>query len=224
MTMIGHAGGMSENAGSRIILLPGGTSAGPTSVAEDAHSTGVAPGGSAKPDYSATGSTAVAYDGAVPRPADVDGGTNSGPTVAETLRRRIVISTTSAEDQRYLELPAKPGDVILIPAAGEVTVQGWVDKPGAFPVTPGMTVLSSIAAAGGSLFSNYATLLREQYGGRKLDLSLDLTRLKNGTEQDVQVQSGDVIVVERSMAGAVPYSLYFLVQKVGIGLPLIPAF
>ena len=61
-------------------------------------------------------------------------------------------------------------------------------------------------------------------GLRKLDLSLDLTRLKNGTEQDVQVQSGDVIVVERSMAGAVPYSLYFLVQKVGIGLPLIPAF
>ena len=183
MTMIGHAGGMTETAGSRIILVPGSQS---------------------------------------PNVRSPAGATNSQAAVRDILRQRVVISTTDPDDQRYLDLPAKPGDVILVPTSGEVTVQGWVNKPGGFPVTPGMTVLSSIAAAGGALFSNSATLLRQQDDGKKLDLSLDLAKLKDGQERDVPVQSGDVIVVERSVVGAVPYSLYFLVQRVGIGLPVIP--
>ena len=132
-----------------------------------------------------------------------------------------MISTISPGEQRYLDLPAKPGDVILIPTAGQVTVQGWVDKPGAFPISPGMTVLSSIAAAGGAVFTNSATLLREQ-DGRKVDISLDLPKLKSGEQTDPQLQSGDVVVVERSAVGAVPYTLYFIIQKVGIGIAATP--
>jgi protein involved in polysaccharide export with SLBB domain len=134
----------------------------------------------------------------------------------------VFISTSRAEDQRYLELPAEPGDVIVVPAAGQVTVQGWVDKPGAFPITSGMTVLGSVAAAGGPLFSSAATLLREQSDGHKLEVALDLNKMKHGAQPDPPVQGGDVVVVERSAAGAVPYSLYFLVQRIGVGLPVIP--
>src|SRR5207245_5144131 len=123
-------------------------------------------------------------------PFVIDGGSSS-----ETIARRtpgeetLVISTTRADDQRYLELPARPGDVIIVPAAGQVTVQGWVGKGGAFGITPGMTVLGSIAAAGGALFSNSATLVRQQRNGQQLNVSLDLAKLKSGEEQDVQVQS-----------------------------------
>jgi protein involved in polysaccharide export with SLBB domain len=135
---------------------------------------------------------------------------------------QVVISTSRAEDQRYLELPAKPGDVIVVPAAGQVTVQGWVDKPGAFPITSGMTVLGSVAAAGGPLFSSSATLLREQSEGHKVEVALDLDKMKHGEQPDLPVQGGDVVVVERSAVGAVPYSLYFLVQRIGLGIPIIP--
>ena len=31
------------------------------------------------------------------------------------------------------------------------------------------------------------------------------------------LQGGDVVVVERSVVGAVPYALYFLVSHVGVG-------
>jgi polysaccharide export outer membrane protein len=132
----------------------------------------------------------------------------------------VIISTSRAEDQRYLELPAAPGDVIVVPAAGQVTVQGWVDKPGAFPITSGMTVLGSIAAAGGPMFSSSATLLREQSDGHKLEVALDLNKMKHGEQPDLPVQGGDIIVVERSAAGAIPYSVYFLVQHIGIGMGL----
>ena len=99
-----------------------------------------------------------------------------------------------------------------------MTVQGWVDKPGAFPITSGMTVLGSIAAAGGPLFSSDATLLREQGNGHKLEVALDLNKMRHGEQPDLPVQGGDVVVVERSAAGAVPYTAYFLVQHIGIGM------
>jgi protein involved in polysaccharide export with SLBB domain len=116
-------------------------------------------------------------------------------------------------------MSARPGDVIVVPAAGEVTVQGWVDKPGAFKITPGLTVLGSIAAAGGANFTTSATLLREQGDGSKLNVPLDLSKIKRGQEADLRLRGGDVIVVEKSVAGAVPYSIYFLLQKLYLGVP-----
>jgi hypothetical protein len=44
--------------------------------------------------------------------------------------------------------------------------------------------------------------------------------MKSGEQPDLPVEGGDVIVVERSVLGAVPYSVYFLLQHVGLGLPM----
>ena len=81
-----------------------------------------------------------------------------------------------------------------------------------------MTALSAIAAAGGAQFTLSATLLREQGNGGKLGPPLDLSKIKSGTEPDVPLQGGDVVVVERSVVGAVPYSLYFLISHIGFGI------
>ncbi len=132
---------------------------------------------------------------------------------------QLIIDLSRPDNQRYMEMSARPGDVIVVPAAGEVTVQGWVDKPGAFKITPGLTVLGTIAAAGGPNFSSSATLLREQSEGGKLSVPLDLSKIKRGEAADLRVRGGDVIVVERSMAGAVPYSIYFLLSKLYLGVP-----
>jgi protein involved in polysaccharide export with SLBB domain len=83
-----------------------------------------------------------------------------------------------------------------------------------------MTAMGSIAAAGGALFSSTATLLREQSDGSKIQVPLNLSKIKSGAQSDVQVQGGDIVVVERSALGAVPYSGYFIMQHLGIGLPI----
>lgn len=193
MTMISRAGGMTEEAASRIILVPA-----PRAMAR------------AKARLVAT---------TLAQGAPGDG---SSPT-QQILDEQVVINLSRADNQRYLELPARPSDVIIVPAAGEVTVEGWVSNPGKFKITPGMTALSAIAAAGGAQFTLSATLVREQGSGGKLDMPLDLSKIKSGTERDVPLEGGDVVVVERSVVGAVPYSLYFLVSHIGVGMG-IPAF
>jgi polysaccharide biosynthesis/export protein len=192
MTMIGRAGGMTEDAAARIILVPA-------------------------PRALASGKARLV-------PTTLNEGTSEGgasPT-QQALSHQVVIDLSRAGNQRYLELPARSGDVIIVPSAGEVTVEGWVPNPGKFKITSGMTALSAIAAAGGAEFTSSATLLREQGNGAKVALSLDLSKIKGGAQPDVPLQGGDVVVVERSVAGAVPYSLYFLVSHLGVGFG-IPA-
>src|SRR6185312_2584433 len=86
----------------------------------------------------------------------------SGPVDGAPLRSRVSITIRFGRsgDVGCLNMPARPGDVLLIPAAGTVTVVGWVRNPGSFAISPGMTVLAAISAAGGALFSWHAEVLR----------------------------------------------------------------
>jgi len=210
MTLLSRAGGTTELAGSQILLFPAPAAAmRETTIAEAS---------------AGAGAYQVARRDAM---AAADGMTDSrSPSVEQAMLTEnkqgapLVISTAGPE--RYLEMPVHPGDVLFVPAAGSVSVQGWVDKPGLFPITPGMTVLGSVAAAGGALYTSSATLVRPQQGSRQHEISLNLSRIKTGQDPDVRVRGGDVIIVERSVAGAVPYSLYFIINKIGLGVPIIP--
>ncbi|HEY6394116.1 MAG TPA: hypothetical protein VIX12_01790, partial [Candidatus Binataceae bacterium] len=96
---------------------------------------------------------------------------------------------------------------------------------GAFRITPGMTALGAIAAAGGQMFSSDAEILRIGHGGGKIEIPLDLAAIEKGTAPDEPVQGGDVLIVHRSITGAVPYGLYTVLSKFGTGLyPAIPFF
>jgi protein involved in polysaccharide export with SLBB domain len=120
-----------------------------------------------------------------------------------------------------LALPARPGDIVLVPAAGQVGVYGWVARPGSFDVTSGMTVLGAISAAGGSMFSSNAELLRT-VGGERDSTPINLSEAESGRQPDLPVQAGDVILVKSSVVGAVPYAVYTLFSKFGTGLYLAP--
>lgn len=210
MTLLSRAGGTTESAGSQILLfLPPSAASHETAITD-------APVG--------VGAYHLARRDAT---VSADGVTDSrSPAVEQVMLMEneqgapMVISTAGPE--RYLEMPVRSGDVLFVPAAGSVSVQGWVDKPGLFPITPGMTVLGSVAAAGGALFTSSATLVRPQQGIHQREISLNLSRIKAGRDPDVPVRGGDVIIVERSVTGAVPYSLYFLINKIGLGVPIIP--
>jgi len=204
MTMIGRAGGATPDAASRIIFIPAPT------MPPQAHPEAVANHDEGQDDI----------------PTDRQSGivTASSPHLSmppslsqQVMDQGVVIDLFHSANERYLELPVRTGDVIIVPVAGDVTVQGWVDKPGSFKITNGMTVLSAIAAAGGALFTSSATLLREEGNDSKIAIPLDLARIKNGSQRDIALQGGDVVVVERSAAGAIPYTAYFLINKMGWG-------
>ena len=220
MTMLSRAGGVTADAAPRIILIPAGSASGRMTLpaaaarAQDPSANDLPGAASARSGGDETADPGVArVSQAQPAEADTSGTTR-------TSIERVVISLSRPSDQHYLNLPAKAGDVILVPAAGQVTVQGWVDKPGSFPITNGMTALGAIASAGGALFTSSATLLREQENGVKSSIPLNLSKIKQGQEPDPEVHGGDVVMVERSAAGALPYSLYTIVSKMGIGIPI----
>jgi polysaccharide export outer membrane protein len=128
--------------------------------------------------------------------------------------------------QIYLTLPARPGDVILVPGSGEVLVQGWVEKPGSYKITPGLTVLGAVAAAGGPLFpadTSVVNVMRTGKDGGKILLPADLEKIKRGEQSDVSVQGGDVIDVVASAPKLVPYGVYKFfssIFQVGAGVSI----
>jgi polysaccharide export outer membrane protein len=117
----------------------------------------------------------------------------------------------------YLGLPVRPGDVILVPERGEVLVKGWVQKPGSHPISPRLTVLGAIVAAGGPRFAadrEAIELIRTDGEGKKLAQVFALERLERGEDPDFPVQAGDVINVTASPPRAVAYTVYEFARSI----------
>jgi polysaccharide export outer membrane protein len=129
-------------------------------------------------------------------------------------------------NQLYLAMPMRPGDVILVPGAGEVLIEGWVPKPGAYPANAGLTVLGAVAVAGGPMFAadtSAVRIVRTQANGKKSLFVANLQDIKEGIQEDIHVQDGDIIEVTGSTAKMVPYGVYQFftsVFRVGGSLPL----
>jgi polysaccharide biosynthesis/export protein len=129
-------------------------------------------------------------------------------------------------EQIYLTMPARPGDVLLVPGAGDVLIDGWVEKPGAYKITPGLTVLAAVTAAGGPLFpadTNTVKVLRTEKDGVRTFLLADLEKIKNGQQEDPVIQEGDVIEVTSSTARMIPYALsrfFTTVFHIGGSIPI----
>jgi protein involved in polysaccharide export with SLBB domain len=123
--------------------------------------------------------------------------------------------------EMYLSMPARPGDIVMIPGAGEVLVQGWVGKPGAYKITPGLTLLGAVAAAGGMTFPADAAgveLMRTNSAGHKTKVIADLDAIRSGATADVPLREGDVIDVVSSSPKLLAYGFYrFFTSVVSVG-------
>ena len=230
LDMISKAGGMTENASSRIIFVPASNNG---NLALQHRMLAAAAADPAKDSvigsvqHTATLPVHTASVDGAERPsqkAQADSKPSSGSFGLDELTPALkqgnpleidLSSTRGARD--FVALPARPGDVIIVPALGDVMVQGWVANPGAFHITPGMTALGAVTAAGGQQFSSSAVVLRTGEGGDKVQIPISLSKIKAGEEPDVPVQSGDVVIVSRSAVGAVPYFVYSLFSKFGTG-------
>jgi len=239
MEMISKAGGMTSDAASKIIFVPAGAGGSGLQQANLAGVTRAADRDEARADTDAQALDAdtsrISAGPAAPRVARVEnekaGAVRPGVVDAPNPHTQlgmfgpaaaklhpIIIGMSDPSTQNYLDLPARPGDVLIVPSAGEVTVGGWVQQPGAYKVTPGMTALSAISAAGGAMFSSSAEVLRTGNGGERLSISVNIPAVQKGQERDVSMQSGDVVMVDKSTAGAIPYAAYEIFSKFGSGL------
>jgi polysaccharide export outer membrane protein len=141
----------------------------------------------------------------------------------------IVINIDSVNrngHERYLNMPARPGDIIMVPGGGEVLVQGWVEKPGAYKITSGLTLLGAVAAAGGTAFpadTGSVELIRTNHQGQKTSFVANLDSIKKGEQSDLPLREGDVIDVSSSAPKLVAYGVYRFftsVMSVGASVPI----
>jgi polysaccharide export outer membrane protein len=117
---------------------------------------------------------------------------------------------------RSLDPPVVPGDVITISPAGSVLVDGWVGRPGSYPVTRGLTVSGAVAAAGGNLFPaniRNTTVARVSGSTMQETVPVDLKAVADGNEPDLPITDGDVIRVPVSPIRLLPWGVWTLVQN-----------
>jgi len=113
--------------------------------------------------------------------------------------------------QEYLSLSVRPGDVLMIPGGGQILVDGWVNKPGAYNVTPGLTVSGIVAAAGGLLYpadANGVKIIRNERGGKKTIIQSDLEKIRNGQEPDIRLLGGDLVEISATTDKLALYGIY----------------
>ncbi|MGC2396305.1 MAG: polysaccharide biosynthesis/export family protein [Rhodomicrobium sp.] len=80
-----------------------------------------------------------------------------------------------------------------------ITVEGAVKKPGVYPIVGGMSLLQAVATAGG--FDNNAEetiLLIRQNNGKSSAGRFDVSQMRKGKAEDVQLEAGDVIIAPTS--------------------------
>ena len=131
-------------------------------------------------------------------------------------------STSLTGAGKYINLPMRPGDVVVVPGGGNVMVVGWVQTPGYFQVGSGLTVLGAIGAAGGPMYAANTkdiTLIRSNKDGSKDSIPIDLDKISKGDESDLAVKANDVIDVPYSNVRIGPYVFYSILSRMGIGTP-----
>jgi protein involved in polysaccharide export with SLBB domain len=238
---ISLAGGPTSWAADRVVLIPGTpweTAPDPQAIAAAVAMTN--PGshektikdtdGQRKPDLDAGGS--VQEISAPDAQPSVPPGSRARAPFSGLNGRPLVMALRSdsvAGSARFLNMPLRPGDVLVVPDAGQVAVIGWVNNPGSFKITTGFSALSAIGAAGGPMYAadeSDVRILRTKNSGATESIQLNLNKIERGEESDVPVQGNDVIEVGYSKLKIAPYILYSILNnKIGAGVGMgIPVF
>ena len=116
-------------------------------------------------------------------------------------------------------LEIKPGDVVYVPEAANVFVEGAVDRPGAYPINEGKTTLSEAIIMAGGVASHAdtgdVTLIRYLGNGSKEIVNLDLNSILEGQETDPVLNEKDAVIVGAS--GIKSFIYGFKINLFGFG-------
>ncbi|NDC37929.1 MAG: hypothetical protein EBZ48_07725, partial [Proteobacteria bacterium] len=122
-----------------------------------------------------------------------------------------------------VEVPIRAGDMIVIPEAGKVTVEGEVQKTGSYELGKQMTLLGALAAAGGLTLGgkiDEVEIVRELGIEQKTRLVVDLTKIATGEQRDVRLRNGDIVRVPSDTSRRFKQDSYETIGKIlnfGVG-------
>jgi polysaccharide export outer membrane protein len=200
--MLAQAGGLTEQAGGRVVFSPavasrcGVAAAAPRAAVQTA---------SLRP----TTPPANAADALSPLEIEVDASPAPG-------------------QPNPLAIPVMGGDTIVV-THGRFMVDGWVQRPGLYNFTPGVTAFGAMTVAGGALFPadlHRAEIIRAKRDGSKEVLQIDLKSVGDGQGQDLSLREGDVVRLPASPIKMIPYSVYWTFNnlfRIGAGVSVAGA-
>lgn len=118
------------------------------------------------------------------------------------------------------------GDLIIVDTRPNdaVYIQGLVNNPGPIPVsrTTRLSVLQAIGAAGGTRHEfepREATLLRRRTDGSLARVKINLDHLKDGTDPDLLLAAGDVLILPHNTATRIEEYINKTFQpRIGVGI------
>jgi polysaccharide export outer membrane protein len=122
--------------------------------------------------------------------------------------------STDVDNASLLTLPVEVGDIVNVPQAGMVFIDGAVKNPGSFPFPRRYSLTQALMLAGGVDFelANYsgATIFRRRAPGEVETIPADLNEILAGKANDPQIEADDTIVIPVSTMK------YFMKRYVGI--------
>jgi polysaccharide biosynthesis/export protein len=132
-----------------------------------------------------------------------EAGTISYPLVGELqangrTARQIEQDLTKTLGAKYLQKPQISVSVKEYNSQ-RITMDGAFKKSGVFPLTGGLTLLQATANAGG--FDENAeetVILFRQSTGNRVISKYDVSRIREGRDEDVQLEAGDVLIAPNS--------------------------
>ncbi len=229
LDVLTHAGGLGPAAADELILLPAESNA-PDTMGRVTEASALASNPLRNADVESDARTASATDEGSGASARARTASMTDPAALVSPEQHPILialkSTALSGDSHYLNLPVRPGDVIIVPGGGEVMVVGWVQNPGHFRVGSGLTVLGAIGAAGGPMYAADTSgidLIRSERDGSKVSVPINLDKIESGEEADPPVHGNDVINVPYSNVKIGPYVFYQVLTKMMLGGPTIPA-
>lgn len=118
-----------------------------------------------------------------------------------------------------LNVVMKPGDVIYVPAAGNVYIEGAVGRSGAYPIQKDLTTISQILISAGGVApygdASNIKLIRFLGDGNREIKNIDLNKIQSGEVEDILVRDRDALIVGYSTSKRILYGL-----RVGLGFGL----
>lgn len=134
------------------------------------------------------------------------------PDTKKKTRRSLVVSMEelASNQGEQSDLILADEAVINVSSAGVVYVEGAVEDPGSYDLQGNTTVLKAIAMAGGLMFEaekSGLNLLRLQEDGTFKPEKFDIDTLREDPTTDVELQDGDIVVVETDAFKSVMWGL-----------------
>jgi len=109
------------------------------------------------------------------------------------------------------DLMLYPGDIVYIPKAKNIFVDGFVKHPDAYPMTEPITLSQAISKAGGMLIDadpSKVAIYRKSNSGNREIIYANMDKIRNGEQKDIALEPEDIVVVPSSAVKVFVYRFF----------------